>query len=166
MDGFVEVAKKDELGPGAMKKVSVAGHELLVARACESYYCADNRCPHLGGDLSHGTLEGTVVTCPDHYSRFDIASGSVIQWTNLAGVVARTARKVYDVLQCRDFSRMDFRLAPDGKLYFIEINPLPGLAPGYSDFPMLADFNGTDYRTLVRGVLAAALKRYHIHSYL
>ena len=80
--------------------------------------------------------------------------------------MVRTARKVYDVLQCRDFTRMDFRLAPDGKLYFIEINPLPGLAPGYSDFPMLADFNGTDYTTLVRGVLGAALKRYDIHSYL
>jgi D-alanine-D-alanine ligase len=78
----------------------------------------------------------------------------------------RTARKVYDVLQCRDFSRMDFRLAPDGKLHFIEINPLPGLAPGYSDFPMLADFNGTDYRALVRSVLKCALKRYGIKSHL
>ena len=78
----------------------------------------------------------------------------------------RTARRVYDALQCRDFARMDFRLAPDGKLYFIEINPLPGLAPGYSDFPMLAEFNGTDYTTLVRGVLKAALRRYGMNSYL
>jgi D-alanine-D-alanine ligase and related ATP-grasp enzymes len=72
----------------------------------------------------------------------------------------RTSRKVYDALSCRDFARMDFRLAPDGKLYFIEINPLPGLAPGYSDFPMLAEMGGVDYTTLVRGVLRAALKRY------
>ena len=78
----------------------------------------------------------------------------------------RMARKVYDALQCRDFARMDFRLAPDGRLYFIEINPLPGLAPGYSDFPMLAEMGGTDYRTLVRGVLKAALKRYSIKSHL
>ncbi len=80
--------------------------------------------------------------------------------------MVRTARKVYNALQCRDFARMDFRLAPDGKLHFIEINPLPGLAPGYSDFPMLAKFNGTDYKTLVRSVLKAALKRYNINSYL
>lgn len=70
------------------------------------------------------------------------------------------ARKVYDTLQCKDFSRMDFRLSEDGKPYFIEINPLPGLAPGYSDFPMLAEFCGMDYESLVRGVLASALKRY------
>lgn len=74
--------------------------------------------------------------------------------------MVRTAHKVYDVLGCCDFARMDFRLAPDGKLYFIEINPLPGLAPGYSDFPMLAEMNGMDYTTLVRGVLTAALKRH------
>lgn len=76
----------------------------------------------------------------------------------------RTARKVYDALACRDFARIDFRLAPDGRLYFIEINPLPGLAPGYSDFPMLAEMSGTDYTTLVRSVLKAALKRYGILS--
>lgn len=70
------------------------------------------------------------------------------------------SRKIYDILQCRDFSRMDFRLSEDGKPYFIEINPLPGLAPGYSDFPMIAEFNGMDYKSLVRAVLESALKRY------
>ena len=71
-----------------------------------------------------------------------------------------TAKKIYEILACKDFARMDFRLSEDGKLYFIEINPLPGLAPGYSDFPMLAEFNGMDYTTLVRNVLRGALKRY------
>ncbi len=71
-----------------------------------------------------------------------------------------TAGKIYKILECKDFARMDFRLSEDGRLYFIEINPLPGLAPGYSDFPMLAQFNGTDYVTLVRSILCAALKRY------
>jgi D-alanine-D-alanine ligase len=70
------------------------------------------------------------------------------------------AKKVYNTLQCRDFSRVDFRLSEDGKPYFIEINPLPGLAPGYSDFPMIAEFNGIDYDSLVRAVLESALKRY------
>ncbi len=97
----------------------------------------------------------------------------LIRYKSPADIDARTeaemirkARTIYDALSCRDFSRMDFRLAPDGKLYFIEINPLPGLAPGYSDFPMLAEMNGVDYKTLVRGVLTAALKRYHIQSHL
>jgi D-alanine-D-alanine ligase len=72
----------------------------------------------------------------------------------------RTARKIYEALECRDFARMDFRLSPDGKAYFIEINPLPGLAPGYSDYPMLAEFCGVPYRELVRGILQSALVRH------
>ena len=72
----------------------------------------------------------------------------------------KTAVKIHLALGCRDFSRVDFRLSDDGELYFIEINPLPGLAPGYSDYPMLAEFCGMDYRSLVISVLNSALKRY------
>jgi D-alanine-D-alanine ligase len=71
----------------------------------------------------------------------------------------KTARRVYEALNCRDFARVDFRLAEDGTLYFIEINPLPGLAPGYSDYPMLAEFSGVPYRELVLSVLRAGLSR-------
>lgn len=70
------------------------------------------------------------------------------------------ALEIYKALDCRDFSRIDFRLSRSGIVYFIEINPLPGLAPGYSDYPMLAEFCGTDYRTLVLSVLNSALRRY------
>jgi 3-phenylpropionate/trans-cinnamate dioxygenase ferredoxin subunit len=89
MDGFVAVARTGELGDGTMKKVGVMGRELLVARAGDRFYCADNRCPHLGGDLSRGTLRGTIITCPDHLSQFDLADGRVVRWTNLSGIVAR-----------------------------------------------------------------------------
>lgn len=71
----------------------------------------------------------------------------------------KTARRVFQALDCHDFARVDFRLGEDGKLYFIEINPLPGLAPGYSDYPMLAEFSGVPYRELVLSVLRAGLDR-------
>lgn len=74
--------------------------------------------------------------------------------------MVKTAGRVYEALGCRDFARVDFRLSEDGKLYFIEINPLPGLAPGYSDYPMLAEFAGVPYQELVLGVLRAGLSRY------
>jgi D-alanine-D-alanine ligase len=72
----------------------------------------------------------------------------------------RDAEKIYRSLGCLDFARVDFRLSPDNEVYFIEVNPLPGLAPGYSDFPMLAAFNGVGYGKLVRMVLSCALRRY------
>jgi len=73
-----------------------------------------------------------------------------------------TAEAVYRALECRDFARVDFRLSPDERLFFIEINPLPGLAPGYGDFPMIAAFCGMDYAALIRNILDSALIRYGI----
>jgi len=74
-----------------------------------------------------------------------------------------TVKTVYRALGCRDFARLDFMLSPNGRLYFLEINPLPGLAPGYSDFPMIAEFCGMDYNTLIRNILDSALTRYGLH---
>lgn len=81
---------------------------------------------------------------------------------NLEQKIVLTAKKIYQILQCRDFARIDFLLTDDGNLYFIEINPLPGLAPNYSDFPMLAGFNGVSYDELIIMVLNSALKRYNL----
>jgi D-alanine-D-alanine ligase len=78
--------------------------------------------------------------------------------------IVRTARRIYEALGCRDFARVDFRLTEDGKLYFIEINPLPGLAPGYSDYPMLAEFAGVSHRDLVLSVLRAGMGRYGMEA--
>jgi len=72
----------------------------------------------------------------------------------------KTAAKIYRIMKCRDCARIDFRLSPERRLYFIEINPLPGLAPGYSDFPMLAEFCGIDYISLIQSILDSALARY------
>lgn len=78
--------------------------------------------------------------------------------------MTRDAAAVYRGLGCLDFARVDFRLAPDGTPYFIEANPLPGLAPGYSDFPMLAGFCGMGYDELVCRVLESALRRYGMEA--
>lgn len=69
------------------------------------------------------------------------------------------AKKVFRALGCRDFARVDFRADEQGRAYFIEINPLPGLAPHYSDYPMLAEFCGVSHEDLVYGVLRAGAQR-------
>jgi 3-phenylpropionate/trans-cinnamate dioxygenase ferredoxin subunit len=85
MGEFVEVAGADELKDGGMKKVSAGGKDLLLARVGDKYYAADDKCPHLGGSLSGGTLEGTVVTCPKHGSQFDLTDGHMVRWTDWSG---------------------------------------------------------------------------------
>ena len=79
---------------------------------------------------------------------------------NIFNEMVDTAKQVYKHLDCRDFSRVDFRVSDKGEVYFIEINPLPGLAPGYSDFPMITEFNGKSYIDTIKLVLNSALKRY------
>ncbi len=80
MSKFTEVAKIEELKSGTMKAVIAEGREILLARVGDKYYAADNRCPHMKGDLSQGKLEETVVTCPLHGSQFDIGNGQVVRW--------------------------------------------------------------------------------------
>ncbi|HML67684.1 MAG TPA: ATP-grasp domain-containing protein [Clostridia bacterium] len=71
----------------------------------------------------------------------------------------RLSKTIFLALGCHDFARIDFRADKAGKLYFIEINPLPGLAPHYSDYPMLAEFCGMPHGELVYAVLRAGAER-------
>jgi D-alanine-D-alanine ligase len=74
--------------------------------------------------------------------------------------IERAARECFTALGCRDVARLDFRMDADGKLYFIECNPLPGLAPGWSDLVLIAQAAGIDYRALIGEILSFAIRRY------
>jgi lysine 2,3-aminomutase len=62
-------------------------------------------------------------------------------------------------LGCRDVARVDLRLDPKGTPWVIEVNPLPGMTPSYSDMVMTAEASGIEYRDLVGRILDAALGR-------
>jgi D-alanine-D-alanine ligase len=71
---------------------------------------------------------------------------------------AAAAKTAFLALGCRDVSRVDFRMR-DGVPYFLEINPLPGLNPDYSDLVILARNVGQSYESLIQKIVSAALKR-------
>jgi 3-phenylpropionate/trans-cinnamate dioxygenase ferredoxin subunit len=89
---FVEAAKAGEFQDGTMKEVEIQGKRILLARIKGKYYATQGRCPHFGGNLSHGVLDGTVVTCPLHGSRFDLTDGHVVAWVGRPGVVSTITR--------------------------------------------------------------------------
>lgn len=68
---------------------------------------------------------------------------------------------VFRVTGALDVSRVDFRLDAhqDWKPYILEINPLPGLAPGYSDLVIEAKAEGVEHSELVNMILETAMKR-------
>jgi 3-phenylpropionate/trans-cinnamate dioxygenase ferredoxin subunit len=94
MAKWMEACKKKELEEGAMKSFVIEGQEIVIAMVKSNYYAVRGRCPHLGGKLAEGKLEGTVITCPLHGSQFDIADGHVIRWTNLSGFMAKVGQAV------------------------------------------------------------------------
>ncbi len=88
MAEYLPAGRADGLAEGQMMSALVNGREVLLARIAGRVCAADNRCPHLGGDLSRGTLQGTVVTCPRHGSRFDLSDGQVVRWLKGAGLLS------------------------------------------------------------------------------
>jgi len=75
---FVPVLADGELREGEMKRADAGGVPVLLVR-CEGEVCAlAHTCSHLGGPLSEGKLEGDVVQCPWHGSRFNVRDGSVV----------------------------------------------------------------------------------------
>ncbi len=74
--------------------------------------------------------------------------------------IANFAKKVFRSLGCRDVSRIDFRLDAKGNIYFLEINPLPGLAPGFSDLVIMADRQGMGYEFLIKRIFTPAVQRW------
>jgi 3-phenylpropionate/trans-cinnamate dioxygenase ferredoxin component len=85
---LMEICKTNELNDGEMKKIVFGDIELLIARINGEFFAVENKCPHMGGDLSQGILDGTVITCPVHHSQFDLTNGQVIRWTDFSGIKA------------------------------------------------------------------------------
>src|SRR6185295_19039830 len=73
--------------------------------------------------------------------------------------VERAARETFQALDCRDVARVDLRMNEQGQVYVLEINPLPGLTPDYSDLVLIGKAAAMDYRTLIAEILAGGLKR-------
>ncbi len=73
--------------------------------------------------------------------------------------LSRSALLAYKALTCRDIARLDFRIGVDGKPYFLEANPLPGLNPETGDLPIMIEKEGIPYAELILTVLDNALRR-------
>ena len=92
MGTYTEAGKAGDFPEGIPNKVIINGHEILLAQVEGVFYAASNRCPHLKGKLSAGTLEGTIITCPRHFSQFDITDGSVVRWLKGSGLMTSVVK--------------------------------------------------------------------------
>jgi nitrite reductase/ring-hydroxylating ferredoxin subunit/uncharacterized membrane protein len=77
-DGPDEWTDAGEVSEGEMKRADVGGARVLVVRRNGEVFAISEICSHLGGPLAEGQLEGDVVQCPWHSSRFCVRDGSVV----------------------------------------------------------------------------------------
>jgi D-alanine-D-alanine ligase len=83
----------------------------------------------------------------------------------LEDLIKSTVLKTYNVLRCRDWSRIDVRLDSNGIPNIIELNPLPGILPDPEEnscFPKAARTAGYNYNDMINLVLFEAAKRYNL----
>lgn len=67
------------------------------------------------------------------------------------------AKRAFRALRCQDLARVDFRLDSEGRPNIIELNTLPGMQKGYSDFPTTAEAAGYSYEELLDKLVNYAL---------
>jgi D-alanine-D-alanine ligase len=78
--------------------------------------------------------------------------------------IKRIALQVYDILGCRDYGRIDFRLSKEGVPYVLELNPNPGISPVIGNeqpefIPLAATKAGMSYNDLIIRIFNEALDR-------
>lgn len=78
MPELIKVTKKNDVQPGQVKSYYREEKSIAIANVGGKLYAFEDSCPHMGARLSNGILEGSVITCPEHSSRFDVTTGKVL----------------------------------------------------------------------------------------
>ncbi|QNI34392.1 Rieske (2Fe-2S) protein [Alloacidobacterium dinghuense] len=82
MSEFVRICGKADLPPsGEAREVSTGERVLCVANEKGSISVMDNVCPHRGGPLGQGMIEGGKLICPWHAWAFDLRTGEAAHTT-------------------------------------------------------------------------------------
>lgn len=87
---YVEIAKTEEIPVGNMKAFVIQGNDILVVNYQGKYYALNNKCTHMKGELAKGKIEGKIITCPRHGSKFDITTGKCVSRAKIFFITMKT----------------------------------------------------------------------------
>ena len=116
-------------------------------------------------ELKFGTMGGELIATEKvkhdvgYQERVGIVDGPAKNLApELRAHIQRTAKRIYRTLGLDGYARIDFRLAADGTLYFIEANPNPEIAKS-QEFATAAKHDGVDYPSLLHRIVTLAMSR-------
>jgi ferredoxin-nitrite reductase len=96
------VLRADEVTEGSAKLMRFKNEEIAVFKH-EGKLCGlQNLCPHDGGQLAKGRIEGGAVVCPLHGYKFDLQTGSCVN-------DAKLRAKTFDLVKDGDNFRLDIK---------------------------------------------------------
>jgi nitrite reductase/ring-hydroxylating ferredoxin subunit len=107
-----KVADVAEVGDGQAKVVEVDGRSVAVFNVAGRFYAIDNLCPHRGGPLGEGDVEGAVVVCPWHGWRWDVTTGVQCQQPRRPGELLPRDGRAGEHLRGGDLSYTAGALSP------------------------------------------------------
>lgn len=143
---FHQPALVEEFIIGREFTIGVLGNEeLVVLPLQEAIYDASDRYCVMTDEIKRD--DSLELVCPA-----DVDEASAERMRDYA-------KRIYRALECTEYARVDVRMDPQGKLYFIDLNTLPGLKPNYSDFPNVAEQAGYSYDDLIVEILDLAWAR-------
>ena len=98
MPRFVKLATLDDLPPGTAQEVEFEGRVYALYNVDGVISAIDGICPHQGGPLADGQVQGTTVTCPWHGWQFDIRTGKTPLGSKIKQGVFEVKLEGHDVL--------------------------------------------------------------------
>ncbi|MBN1806294.1 MAG: ATP-grasp domain-containing protein [Sedimentisphaerales bacterium] len=134
--------------------VSILGNKklyVLPIREC-SFNTEDNKGPCLA--------TYRVKWNEEYRDKWNIKYGFAKLEVPLIKKIERVCKKVYKVLNLRDYGRIDIRITPNNKIYILEANSNPDLAHG-EDVAESAEQCGISYESLIKRIVNTASKRYN-----
>ena len=75
---YSQLATLDDVKPGQMFCVEHNGKRILLANVDGTVYACNEMCPHEEVSLALGALQGNLLKCSLHGSRFDLTTGKVL----------------------------------------------------------------------------------------
>jgi len=93
---FRQVGILDEVPEGSFKWVRLGDEGIILVRHAGNVYAMTDTCTHAMGPLALGKMEGGELVCPEHGARFDVSTGSPVNWPNIPGIKTYEVKVVGD----------------------------------------------------------------------
>ena len=100
---WVRVTPSENIPVREGRCVEVAGRQIAIFHSPEGFLAAENRCPHRGGPLADGIVNGTTVVCPLHAWKFDLTSGASTNHPESGAPLTTFPTRVEDGIVCIEF---------------------------------------------------------------